>query len=195
MASDSTTPDPDRNPDPQRYPNQSSGLAASRDEAFVQLISAEQFGLYRYIATLLGNSNDAHNVLQETNLVMWRKSQDFTPGTNFAAWARRIAYFQSKAYTRDRNRDRLVFSEALLTQIADNVSTDDDDERKLALRHCLTDLSTRNREMLRQRYGENLPIQDIAERLGKAPTAVKVALLRLRRALLKCIQRQLTQGA
>jgi RNA polymerase sigma-70 factor (ECF subfamily) len=88
-----------------------------------------------------------------------------------------------------------VFSEALLTQIADNVSTDDDDERKLALRHCLTDLSTRNRDMLRQRYGENLPIQDIAERLGKAPTAVKVALLRLRRALLKCIQRQLTQGA
>lgn len=76
------------------------------DEAFVQLLTAEQLRLLHYIAKLLGDPNEAQNVLQETNLVLWRKSGEFQAGTNFSAWAHNVAYWQVRAFVRDRQRDR-----------------------------------------------------------------------------------------
>ena len=171
-------------------------LPTSRDEpmseAFVQLLTAEQLKLLHYIARLLGNPNEAQNVLQETNLVLWRKSNDYCHGTNFSAWARNVAYWQVRAYVRDRQRDRHVFNEELVQQLA---KRDEDEvfepEMRIALRHCLAEMSSSNLDMLRQRYEGGLTIQDLAVNVGKSPTSVKVGLLRMRRALLKCIERKI----
>jgi RNA polymerase sigma-70 factor, ECF subfamily len=162
-------------------------------EAFVQLLTAEQLKLLHYIAKLLGNPNEAHNILQETNLVLWRKAAEFRLGTNFSAWAHNVAYWQVRAFVRDRHRDRLVFSEELIEQLTsrDERSGVDADMR-VALRHCLSQTSGPNLELLRQRYEAGLSIQALADRQGKKTSAVKVNLLRIRRALLKCIQAKLS---
>ena len=89
----------------------------SRDE-FVRLLTGEQTSLFAYIATLLGDVNDASNVLQQTNMVLWKKADEFAPGTSFHAWARKVAYFQTLAYIRDKKRDKLVFDEELVLQLA-----------------------------------------------------------------------------
>lgn len=162
------------------------------DEAFVQLLTAEQLKLLHYIARLLGNPNEAQNILQETNLVLWRKSSDFCPGTNFSAWARNVAYWQVRAYVRDRQRDRHVFSEELMQQLAKREEDEEfEPEMRIALRHCLSEVSPSNLDMLRQRYEGGLSIQDLALNVGKTPTSVKVGLLRMRRALMKCIERKI----
>lgn len=162
-------------------------------EAFVQLLTAEQLRLLHYIAKLLGNPNEAHNVLQETNLVLWRKSGEFRPGTNFSAWAHNVAYWQVRAFVRDRQRDRLVFSEELIEQLTNrDESSGVDADMRIALRHCLSQTSTANLELLRQRYEAGLSIQALADRVGKKASAVKVNLLRIRRALLKCIQTKMS---
>jgi DNA-directed RNA polymerase specialized sigma24 family protein len=51
-----------------------------------------------------GDLHDARDVLLETNLVLWQKIGEFEPGSNFGAWARKIAYFQALAFLRDRKR-------------------------------------------------------------------------------------------
>lgn len=173
-----------------------TSAASSREEptseAFVQLLTAEQLKLLHYIARLLGNPNEAQNVLQETNLVLWRKSSDYSPGTNFSAWARNVAYWQVRAYVRDRQRDRHVFNEELVQQLA---KRDEDEafepEMRIALRHCLSEVSPSNLDMLRQRYEGGVSIQELALNVGKTPSSVKVGLLRIRRALLKCIERKI----
>jgi len=57
---------------------------------------AAQAGLYSYILTLLPWSDQANDVLQETNLVLWREAAEFSRESNFQAWACRVAYFQAE---------------------------------------------------------------------------------------------------
>ena len=161
-------------------------------ESFVSLLTAEQANLHRYILTLLGNYDAASNVLQETNLVLWRKVDQFESGTSFSAWSRKIAYWQTLAYLRDRKRDKHVFSEELVRQLsARSVLEIDVSETRIALRHCLAELTSRHRNLIKERYGKNLSIGDMAKKLGDQPSAVKVRLHRIRRALQQCIEKQM----
>jgi len=83
-------------------------------ERFVQQLTGCQTRLYAYILMLLPNHDNAADVLQETNLVLWRKADEFVDGTEFGAWACRIAHFQVLAWLRDAQRDRHVFDPELL---------------------------------------------------------------------------------
>jgi RNA polymerase sigma-70 factor (ECF subfamily) len=162
-----------------------------RTEHFIGLMTGHQNGLFAYIAALLGNLDEAHNVLQETNLVLWRRSADFEAGTDFGAWARTIAHFQVLAHLRDRKRDRHVFDAQLLQQLAERPRPAGvDDERRLALRGCLAELQDEQRRLLRLRYGSGAPIRGLAEQMGKSESAVKMTLSRIRQALMDCVRKK-----
>ena len=49
-------------------------------EQFVQLLTENQNRIYGYIYSLLGNFERSADVLQETNLVLWRKNSEFRMG-------------------------------------------------------------------------------------------------------------------
>jgi RNA polymerase sigma-70 factor (ECF subfamily) len=165
---------------------------ASADESFVRLLTAEQFKLLRYIAILLGDPEAASNVLQDTNLVLWRKAAEFKEGTNFSAWARQVAYWEVRAYVRNEKRDRHVFSEEVIEQLAEQaVEEPFDAEVRVSLRHCLQGISSSNLQLLQKRYAEGLSIAALADECGKTDSAIKVGLMRLRRALLKCIRQRI----
>jgi RNA polymerase sigma-70 factor (ECF subfamily) len=164
--------------------------AAAR-EAFVQLLTSEQTRLFRYIVMLLGDVNDANNVLQQTNLVLWRKADEFTLGTDFHHWAKKVGYYQTLAFLRDKKRDKHVFDDALLEQLASRPDTIDDDERHVALRHCIGTISRDSLALLQQRYGPGMSICEIAQAQHKSESAIKMALMRIRQLLVHCIEGQL----
>lgn len=56
-----------------------------RDERIVQLIGGCQRSLFVYLTGLLCSRDLADDVLQETNLVIWRKREQYRMGTNFFA--------------------------------------------------------------------------------------------------------------
>ncbi|MCA9013773.1 MAG: RNA polymerase subunit sigma-70, partial [Planctomycetaceae bacterium] len=87
-------------------------------ESFVQLLTAHQSVLYAYIRSLLPDIEAVQDVLQETNLVLWRRSEEFEAGTNFVAWACKVAYFQVLAFYRDHKRDSMVFNIELVSMLA-----------------------------------------------------------------------------
>ncbi len=60
--------------------------------------------VYTYTRTLLPNAENARDVLQETNIVLWRKRNEFKPGTDFVAWACKVAYYQALSFLRDAGR-------------------------------------------------------------------------------------------
>ena len=163
---------------------------SDRDQ-FVQLLTAAQPQLFGYICALLGSVQEAGNVLQETNLVLWKKAADFQPGTSFMAWAREVAYFKALSFVRDRKRSRLVLDQELVERALDVTRHDDGDERRVALRHCLATLEARQRDLLRLRYQQGAAIEAIAREANKSEGAIKMALRRIRLALLECINRKL----
>ena len=76
---------------------------------FVRLLTQHQRRVYGYILTMVVNWNDADEILQETNLRLWEEFDRFEPGTDFAAWAIRVAYYQVLTWRKKRDRSRLVF--------------------------------------------------------------------------------------
>ena len=156
---------------------------------FGLLLTNAQPGLLRYITTLVGDREAANTILQETNLLLWRKIDEFEVGTNFEAWATRTAYWQVKAFSRDRGRDRHVFGELLVDQLADRTDHRDDfDQTKQLLQTCMKKLRTVDREMLDMKYHQELTMEQMSGITGKTIAAIKGSLLRIRRNLRICIE-------
>lgn len=155
---------------------------------FVQLLTTAQPWLFSYLAMLLGDVHDANNVLQDTNMKLWTKAADFRPGSNFRAWAREVAYYCALSFSRDKRRERLVVDFSLVENIVSKTDSYEIDPRRIALRHCLSELDDHKLDLLRQRYRDESPIAVIAKAQQKTEAAIKMSLRRLRMALLKCIE-------
>lgn len=160
-------------------------------DEFVTQLTDVQGRLFGYILSLLPQADVAHDVLQETNLELWRKRESFEPGTDFMAWACRLAYFAVLRHVRDKGRDRHHFDEQLIDDLAPAAQrvSSDLDTRLEALRRCMENLPEAHRRLLHQRYHENIPVQRIAEMSRRSRLAVSQSLFRIRAALLKCIDR------
>ena len=149
---------------------------AQSEKEFVYQLTDWQNRLFGYLVTLLSNTHDARDVLQETNLVLWRKMEDFQPGTDFGAWARKCAYFQALAFLRDRKRDRHLFDDDVLALLASEDAGDagDENERRLALRDCLACLPDKHRQLIDKRYREEVPIRPVSYTHLTLPTTILV---------------------
>lgn len=166
-------------------------------EDFVQEFTKNQRRLYLYILAQVGRPNDAEEVLQETNLVIWRKAAQFTPGTNFFAWASRIATYEVLKLRERRGRDKLRFSAEFVEVVAAEASEASDawEDRRQALSVCLGKLRSRDRELIERRYATGETGKSVAEDLGRPINAVYQSLGRIRRVLIECVQRQLAAMA
>ena len=166
---------------------------SERVEQFVQLVTRYQQRVYLFILSLLQNEADADEVLQETNLVLWRRFDEFEPGTDFRAWAFQIAFNKVQSFREKQGRQKLRFGDAFQQRVADVAasSPDDHDERRSALASCMQKLTDRDRDLIERRYRPRATAKSAAEETGRSVHAVYKSLLRIRRLLHDCIQRTL----
>lgn len=159
---------------------------------FIQLYARHQAHLFRYVASLVPHLQDAEDILGQVTVVLWENFAEFQPGTNFLAWARRIAYLRVLEFYRQSWKIPLL-PEQLIEQLAHEVERRDElSARRLsALPECLAKLSATDRELIRRRYLENAKAIDLAEQLGRPANSVYKSLGRIRRRLLTCIERQM----
>ncbi len=161
---------------------------------YVQLMIRCQSRLYAFILSLLGDADQANDVMQETNIVLWQKADEFQLGTNFMAWVFRIARFQVMAYRQRKGRDRLLFDDETVAAVADDLESLEEDDRLMVLADCLDLLPENGRELIERRYTEGASVKGIAEELDETANRIAVRLHRLRVTLMKCIQRELPKG-
>ena len=130
-------------------------------------------------------------MLQEANIVLWKQWRQFQPGSNFKAWAFRIAHFQYMAYRQKQLRDRTLFSDELLATLASEAKEVDErhEERAAALERCLEQMPPRSREAIRLRYADELNVSDMAEKLHRNANAVYQILFRARQWLIACVNK------
>jgi RNA polymerase sigma-70 factor (ECF subfamily) len=164
----------------------------SAEERIVGLIARHQPDLHRYILSLLPDRMLADDVVQETNLVLWRKAAEYDPAQPFLPWALTIAFFQMKAARRDAGRDRHVFNDSLVEILAaEHPAETTGGDLEAALEKCLGELSENNRRLILARYQPGASVQELAAERKQTPTALSLALLRIRKALETCIERKL----
>lgn len=156
-----------------------------------------QTSLYAYILSLVPDRNAAEDILQETNLTLWEKAQQFEPRSDFLAWATTIARFKALHARRDYARDRHQFSPAVAERLADRMDQKIGaiDTRRRALRDCLAKLPDNDQRMLAQRYHTEGSVQRLAAQTGRTASAVSQKLYRLRAILMECVRKTLAQDA
>ena len=158
-------------------------------ENFTELFVHSQRRIYGYILTVIPDRNEADEVFQETSLILWRKADEFDPNRDFVRWACGIATNVIRNRRVKCARDRHVFSEEFLEQIAEVRQSRSTwlDEQITRLAVCLQRLSDGQRRLLRVFYGDRYDTQQIAAELGIQENALYQRLHRIRRRLLDCV--------
>jgi RNA polymerase sigma-70 factor, ECF subfamily len=165
-------------------------------EKFIELFTRSQRKLYLFILAQVASAADAEEILQETNLVIWSKCDQFEEGTNFFAWAAAIANFEVLRFRQRRQRDKHTFSQEFVEGIALEVvkQLDHTEDRQLALEACLKQLSADDMELIRKRYQPGESGRSVAGQIGRPANSVYQSLGRIRRFLMECVRKRMALG-
>jgi RNA polymerase sigma-70 factor, ECF subfamily len=161
-----------------------------RTEEFASLLGRYARQIYSYILTLTPQWADAEDVFQETSTIIWQKFDEFTPGTNFLAWACQIAYYRAIWFQQRQKKTATPFGKQFLELVAAETASQREalEARHAALAECIKRLVERDRELVKRAYAEGTTIKDAAMELGRSPDAAYKALKRIHRELFECIE-------
>jgi RNA polymerase sigma-70 factor (ECF subfamily) len=171
-----------------------SAPESSRRE-LVGLLSRHQRKIFAYLYTLVPNRTDADDLLQETCLTIYEKFDEFEPGTDFVAWANRIAWWKVRQSRQKFARSKVIFSDAVMETVSHTATAlaPELDQRHEALEHCLAKLNDRDRTMILTRYERGHGVAQAAAQSGRSLDAAYKALARLRNLLFDCVTDRLEQ--
>jgi RNA polymerase sigma-70 factor (ECF subfamily) len=136
--------------------------------------------MYRYALSILKSPDNAHDVVQECLLKIWKKRQLIETIDNPESWAMRI--------TRNQCYDWVKVNRFNLTQVesVDPESGHQSDEdllrndRQAWLKRIIDQLPSKHREVFHLREVEELSYQEIADILSLTLAEVKISLFRTR---------------
>ncbi len=164
-----------------------------QDEHFLRLLMGNQDKIYAFILSMIHNSNDADDVMQDTITFMWRNFNDYTPGSSFIAWGISVARNLVLKYFEKSRHSKLSFSpdigrkiELLTTQ-----KLESHENRYDALQNCLKKISTQSFELLKMRYVKKKSTKNIAIERGIAPHTMYRIMGKIHEVLQHCIKNTL----
>ena len=160
-----------------------------RSSLFVPLFTASERRLRAFIFGMVPSQQDVDEIMQEVSIVLWKKFDQYEPGTEFIRWAYVVARYEVLMYRRKKARDRLSFSEKLLEILANEYEEERDvlEDERLALDHCLRKLPDAEREFILTVYAKDMRINQIAESTGRTATSLYKRLNRMRKRLFDCV--------
>lgn len=174
-------------------------VVAVDTEEFIRLFTAHHVRLQTLALSMIPHYADAEEVLQQANLVLWKKFGDFDQsggGGSFFAWASRILTLEAKNYYRRKSREKVHFGDGFLELVAARVSEMSEElaERERLLAGCVAKLRPEHQQLVRLRYGQGASIDVAARTTGRTAEAIYKALSRIRKMLIECVDRKLAAG-
>ncbi|MBC8125890.1 MAG: sigma-70 family RNA polymerase sigma factor [Gloeobacteraceae cyanobacterium ES-bin-144] len=165
---------------------------------YISLLTQNQAAIFAFLRTLLINPVDAEDVLQETNIALWNNISRFEIGTNFYAFATRIAYTKAIDHTRRQKKlGGLVFDSDLMERLSkhmlENQAHAADSARQRALETCITRLPPTDLDLIQRRYFQKQTIRDLVFDTGKTETNLQYHFGRIRNLLKTCIESKLSK--
>ncbi|MFB3882097.1 MAG: RNA polymerase sigma factor [Armatimonadota bacterium] len=165
-------------------------LAGQRD-AFDALVARHYRGIYNVVYRMLGSTDDAADVTQETFVRAYSRLHTFQLDGSFLAWSRAIASNLSIDHLRRRGRRPVSLDERIESgdqhaELDSGASPEDQVERAEESRRVLAavqQLPERQRAVLVLRHIEGLKLNEIADTLHMPLGTVKTMLFRGREAV------------
>ncbi|MBN1910236.1 MAG: sigma-70 family RNA polymerase sigma factor [Pirellulales bacterium] len=163
---------------------------------FVRLWTLHGQRIYAYLLALSSNYADADEIYQEVGMTLWQKFDQFTPGTNFHAWARQVGLNKVRNFRLLRRHDTMLCSPELLDAINHTVEKTIDtlDSQHQVFADCFEKLSPRNKDLLERRYQPGATPRSVAKQMGRNVNSIYVTLSRIHNALLDCVRKATLGG-
>ena len=154
---------------------------------------AERHSLLGFIYAMVRDLAATEDILQEVWLRMAHAAERNEPIMHPGRWCRGVAKNLILHYWRERQATKVVFDSELLDLVeqAMNESQDPWIERRQALMECIDQLPRPSKRLLHMKYDQGLTFAAMAEALRRTKDSLKMALCRLRQALLECAERKL----
>lgn len=164
-------------------------------EHFIREITAHQSAMEAYARTLLPNHSDPRDLLQESNITLWKKKKQYRPNSNFKAWAFAVVrYHAMNARRKHLRSNHLALSQQLVDCLEDApaITPSAIEDRMQALRSCLGKLSNDNLNLIKARYNDSKStLTDYAQDNQKNPSTLRVKLRNLRIQLKQCVNNEI----
>lgn len=166
-------------------------------QAFTELVRKYHLGLRAYLVRRIGNLSVADDVAQEVFLAAVHQLSSFDENRSFRAWLFTVARNKAVDYLRTVSRERTNESEIENLLAQENVSrsqTCDSTSSEMlieTLAQCLEKLKPKSRSLVESIYFQNITAEEIARSSNQKGSSIRMSLLRIRKALAKCIRRQL----
>ncbi len=172
-------------------------MDSDNHKLFLKLILENQSRIYSYILSLVPSYSDADDILQNAFEAMWRRFDQFEPGSNFLSWALRFTHFEILCFRKDRSRskEKVYDSEAfeLIMPVVEQEALCFD-ARQEALEYCIDKLEDKQREIIKLRYSMDASPQEISSKLGYKASSIYKIISRIHNNLLACIERKIESG-
>jgi RNA polymerase sigma-70 factor (ECF subfamily) len=174
-------------------PVSSSSERGAAEARFRRLYEQQYEALLAYAARRTPDRSEAHDVVSETFLILWRRLDEAPRDNEIPLWlygvARRVLANRRRSRIR---RERLT---ARLTELADRTpELDDVASARLHAHTTLTALQRlrgQDREVLLLAAWENLSTAEIASVLGCSENAAAIRLHRARRRLIAACEKEI----
>jgi RNA polymerase sigma-70 factor (ECF subfamily) len=166
-----------------------------QEELMVEFVAARH-SLFAFIQGFVHNPHDSEDIFQEVWVSFSRALAEGIEIRDQAKWCRGTARNLILHYWRDRRKDTVPADEQLLDLVelafAEQAARQDYwRARQEALTECIQELPERAQHLLRLKYEQGLPAQEVAGLLRQTSAAVLMSLSRLRRALRDCAKKKL----
>ncbi|EAS19912.1 RNA polymerase sigma factor [Nonlabens mediterrranea] len=146
------------------------------EAGYRMLLQEYQQQLYWQIRKLVIDHDDAHDVLQNVFVKVFKGIKNFKGDSKLSSWLYRIAYNESMTFLTKKGKQLQIDNSELQAHLVDQLEADvyfTGDEIQLALQKALAQLPKRQSEIFKMRYYDEVKFKDIAALLELSEGAVK----------------------
>jgi RNA polymerase sigma-70 factor (ECF subfamily) len=168
-----------------------AGFVKNQDHAaYAELIRRYQNKLFAYLIRLLGNKEDALDIVQDTFLKVYENIQGFNEHKKFSSWLYRIAHNLGINHLKKHSRS-LKMDVENMTQVADSQQVDNflagklRNEEQEALMMLIHQLKPKYKDIVVLYFYEEKSYEEISDILKLPASTVGVRLNRAKKQLKK----------
>lgn len=157
---------------------------------FEHLLEGVQSKLLGYILGVIPNRHDAEDILQQTNVILFKKQKEYDPNKGeFHTWAYNVARYQIMAHRTKHSRSKICFSNELTEALAaESIDYETPHIKLKALNKCYKKLPDHMQKIAELRFKRDLSMKEISLHLNRPLGSISATLSRIRLNIMGCIQ-------
>lgn len=146
-----------------------------------------------YILSMIPNNSDHDDIMQNTAIAAFKKLDQYDESRPFTKWALGFARYEILAARGKYARNPIIFHDTLVETLMELYYEMEEEltARAISLKECINKLPKRNFEILKMRYEDTLPFDDIANNLNITHGAIRTQLSRIKKTLKECIEKNI----